>query len=56
MTTNCIISEISKNICSGRKSRDANLPVSAVAATTTASVTFQKNNAKIYVPVVTLSI
>ena len=35
---------------------DANPLVSAVAATTTTSVTFQINNVKIYAPSVTLSI
>ena len=47
----CIISEISKT-----PAASANPPVPAVEATHTTGATFQINNAKLYVPVVTLSI
>ena len=55
MIKKCIISEISK------KPRipanpNANPPVQEVAAITTTGATFQINNAKLYVPVVILSI
>ena len=50
----CIISEISKTSRIPGNA-DANLPVPAVAAIQTTGATFQINNAKLYVPVVTLS-
>ena len=54
MVKKCIISEIS---ITSRipENADANLPVPAVAAIQTTGATFQTNNAKLYVPVVTLS-
>ena len=44
-----------KNRCSGCQSK-SNPPVQAIEATETTSAKFQKIKAKIYVPVVTLSI
>ena len=52
---NCVIHEISR-LAVLADNPDANSPVLAVVATTTTSVTFQTNNAKPYVPVVTFSI
>ena len=52
---NCVISEISR-IASVASNKNANLSVSEVAATATTEATFQINNVKTYVPVVTLSI
>ena len=52
---NCVISEIYKT---SEVSADpnANLPNNLIQATTTTGATFQINNAKLYVPVVTFSI
>ena len=52
---NCVIYEISR-LTVLADNPDANPPVLAVTATATTSVTFQTNNAKPYVPVVTFSI
>ena len=51
----CIICEISI-VPRIRGNQDANQPVQEVAAIQTTWATFQINNAKLYVPVVTLSI
>ena len=54
-TKNCIISEISRT-ATIVGNQNANPSVLEVVATKTTSTTFQINNAKLYVPVVTLSI
>ena len=51
---NCVISEMSRK-ASVAGNLAANPPFLAVAAAITSSGTFQINNAKLYVPVVTLS-
>ena len=55
MSKECIISEISITPTVANTS-DANPPVQEVAAIQTPGAAFQINNAKLYVPVVTLSI
>ena len=52
---NCIISEISRTAAVGGNA-DANPPVPAGEATLITGTTFQINNTKLYVPVVTLFI
>ena len=54
-TRNCVISEISRT-AAVTENLNANPPDQPVAPTQTTGATFQINNAKLYVPVVTLSI
>ena len=54
-TRNCVISEISRT-AAVTENLNANPAVQPVAPTQTTGTTFQINNAKLYVPVVTLSI
>ena len=54
-TKNCLISEILRTTPEGGNA-NANPPIQVVAVTQTTGTTFKINNAKLYFPVVTLSI